>query len=371
MLGHPELSLGAVVGRLSVGAQQLVEIARALVLDARVIVFDEPTSSLPGRDVEHLFRIIGKLRASGRAIIYISHFLEEVRRIADRYVVLRDGQTVGSGTLTGVSDRDIVSLMVGRNVDELFPRVPHQQGAPLLELSQLSGYKIPRQVSLTLHRGEILGIAGLVGAGRTELLRCLFGLDPVQSGTIVVAGVIRRATPRQQIAAGLGLVSEDRKTEGLAQSLSVVDNMVLSHLTPYARWGWLRQQPRRSSVRQWMKQLAIKANNEMQPVEELSGGNQQTVAIARVLHQEADVLLLDEPTRGIDVGTKSQIYRLIGKAAADGKAVLFVSSYVPELLAVCDRIGVMARGSLQEVRDARDWTEEDIMSQAIGGEARG
>lgn len=369
MLGHPELSLGAVVGRLSVGAQQLVEIARALVLDARVIVFDEPTSSLPGPDVEHLFRIIEKLRASGRAIIYISHFLEEVRRIANRYVVLRDGQTVGSGALAEVSDRDIVSLMVGRGVEELFPQVPHQPGEPLLELSQLNGHKTPRNVSLTLHRGEIFGIAGLVGAGRTELLRCLFGLDPVRSGTIVVAGVTRRATPRRQIAAGLGLVSEDRKTEGLAQSLSIVDNMVLSHLTPYARWGWLRQRPMRSSVRRWMRELAIKAHHEMQPVEFLSGGNQQKVAIARILHQEADILLLDEPTRGIDVGTKSQIYRLIGKAAADGKAVLFVSSYLPELLAVCDRIGVMARGSLQEVRDARDWTEEDIMSQAIRGEA--
>lgn len=367
-LGHPELQPTSIVGRLSVGAQQLVEIARAIVMDAQVIVFDEPTSSLPRRDVDHLFQVIDRLRSDGRAIIYISHFLEEVRQIADRFAVLRDGETAGVGDLEGVTDRDIVSLMVGRSVEELFPQVPHQAGEPILELHKLCGLTTPRDIDLTLRRGEILGVAGLVGAGRTELLRCLFGLDKVKSGQIRVAGVIQTATPRKQIAAGIGLVSEDRKSEGLAQSLSVIDNMALSRLGPYARGGWINHRKMRAGVADWMNRLSVKAHSGTQPVETLSGGNQQKVAIARVLHQQADVLLLDEPTRGIDVGTKSQIYQLIGETAAEGKAILFVSSYLPELTAMCDRIAVMARGSIQAIRETQDWTEEDIMSYAISSE---
>ena len=367
-LGHPELHPTSIVGRLSVGAQQLVEIARAIVMNAQVVVFDEPTSSLPKRDVDHLFEVIDRLRASGRAIIYISHFLEEVRLVADRFSVLRDGETAGAGMLNDVSDREIVALMVGRSVEDLFPQVPHEAGEPILELRRLSGVNVPADVSFDLHRGEILGVAGLVGAGRTELLRCLFGLDKVMSGEVQVAGVTREPTPNKQIAAGLGLVSEDRKSEGLAQSLSIVDNIVLSRLSPYARAGWINHRKVRTNVGHWMERLSVKARASSQPVEALSGGNQQKVAIARVLHQQADVLLLDEPTRGIDVGTKSQIYQLIGEAAADGKAVLFVSSYLPELIAMCDRIAVMARGRLQAIRKTTDWNEEDIMSHAISSE---
>ncbi len=367
-LGNADLNPRALVGSLSVGAQQLVEIARAIVTDAQVVVFDEPTSSLPKQDVENLFRVIERLREDGRAIIYISHFLEEVRHIADRYSVLRDGETAGDGRLPDVSDGEIVSLMVGRSVENLFPQVSRERGEAILDLEGLSGETIPIDVSLTLNRGEILGISGLVGAGRTELLRCLFGLDRVKSGEIRVAGITRSASPGQQISAGLGFVSEDRKTEGLAQSLSITDNMILSQLGPYSTGGWINDRKVRTNVSHWMEQLSVKANNAGQAVETLSGGNQQKVAIARLLHQGAEVLLLDEPTRGIDVGTKSQIYQLIGEAAADGKAILFVSSYLPELMAMCDRIAVMARGSLQAVRPTSEWTEEAIMSYAIGTE---
>lgn len=373
-LGHPDLQPHAIVGRLSVGAQQLVEIARAIVMDTQVIVFDEPTSSLPKRDAEHLFRVIDQLRADGRAIVYISHFLEEVRRVADRFAVLRDGETAGAGELNdSVTDRDIVSLMVGRSVEELFPQVPHEIGEPVLTINNLTGVTVPKSVSLTLHRGEILGVSGLVGAGRTEMLRCLFGLDRVRSGEITVAAggrgeSTRRPSPRRQIQAGLGLVSEDRKSEGLAQNLSITDNIVLSRLEPYTTAGWISDRKVRAGVERWMQDLSIKAGSPSHAVETLSGGNQQKVAIARVLHQEADVLLLDEPTRGIDVGTKSQIYQLIGEAAAANKSIIFVSSYLPELMAMCDRIAVMARGSVQAVRDTKDWTEEDIMSHAISSE---
>ena len=364
-LGYSDLDLDIPVNRLSVGLCQLVEVARALLMDAKVIVFDEPTSSLTQQDVERLFEVIGKLKASGRSIIYISHFLEEVQEICDHYTVLRDGELQGSGSLENVTESDLVSLMVGRSVDELFPKIPHEPGESILDLQDLSGVTTPKDISLQLRRGEILGIAGLVGAGRSELLRGVFGLDAIKNGAVKVDGNLIAHSPKARIQAGMGFVSEDRKTEGLAQSCSINDNTTLSQLGPYSTKGWLSLGKRRKAVSHWMNELQIKAQSSEQPVQALSGGNQQKVAIARVLHQDADILLLDEPTRGIDVGTKSEIYRLIGEQAAAGKAIIFVSSYLPELLAVCDRIAVMARGKLCEIRDANDWTEESAMHVAI------
>lgn len=368
LLGHPELDPTTLVGRLSMGAQQLVEIARALVFDAKVIVFDEPTSSLTRQDVDHLFAVIERLKASGRGVVYISHFLEEIRRVCDRYTVLRDGQIAGSGNLAEARETDIVSMMVGRSVAELFPTVPHNPGEVVLSLQGLTGERQPQDVSFDLRRGEILGISGLVGAGRTELLRCLFALDPVRRGTVRMADFDVPHDPRSRICAGLGLVSEDRKGEGLAQTRSINDNITYSRLAPYARCGWLNLRLRREAARQWMSRLQVKARSTEQTVQELSGGNQQKVALGRVLHQEALVLLLDEPTRGIDVGTKAEIYRLMGQLAAEGKAIIFVSSYFTELLAVCDRVGVMSRGRLREIRDSGEWTEESILRCALGSE---
>lgn len=364
-LGHADLRPEMPVSSLSVGMRQLVEIARALVMRARLIVFDEPTSSLPRHDVQRLFSVIKKLKAAGLGIVYISHFLEEIGEVCDRYSVLRDGETAGGGALAGTTPEQIVSLMVGRKVSDLFPTVPHEPGEPILSLAGLSGTRLPADVNFELRRGEILGISGLVGAGRTELLRAIFALDPVRSGTVRVAGQLPAASPRARIRAGLGFVSEDRKGEGLAQVRSIADNVTYSRLGPYSRLGWLSLGRRKRAVDQWLARLSIKARSGEAEVQSLSGGNQQKVAIARVLHQEADVLLLDEPTRGIDVGTKAEIYRLMGEQAAAGKAILFVSSYLPELLAVCDRVGVMARGRLREIRPARDWTEETIMTAAV------
>lgn len=367
-LGHPDLRPETPVGELSVAAQQLVEIARALVFYARVIVFDEPTSSLPQRDVRRLFEVVRRLKEQGRGIIYISHFLEEVRELCDDYAVLRDGVSVGAGELVGVTEDQIVALMVGRSVDELFPRVPHEPGETVLQVAGLTGRRAPRDVHLELKRGEIFGLAGLVGAGRTELVRTLFGLDPVRAGQVQVATLSPAASPRSRMQAGLGMVSEDRKREGLAQSQSIADNLTLSRLSPYARGGWLNLRLRREAVSHWLQRLQVKYRDQQQPIGELSGGNQQKVAIARVLHEGAEILLLDEPTRGIDVGTKSEIYRLMGELAAAGKTVLFVSSYLTELLAVCDRIGVMSRGRLRAVRPVSEWTEESIMNVAVSGE---
>ena len=366
LLGHPDLKPETPVRELSIAMRQLVEIARALVSDSKVIVFDEPTSSLTLQDVQHLFAVIRKLRDAGYGIVYISHFLEEIRQVCDCYAVLRDGQSVGSGDLKGTTDTEIVSMMVGRGVADLFPTVPHTPGPALLSMNNLSGEKSPKGATLELRRGEIFGLAGLIGAGRTELLRCLFALDPVRGGTIKIADLTTDHTTRSRIRAGLGLVSEDRKAEGLAQTRSIADNLTYSRLQPYTRAGFLSLGRRRSEVQRWMNRLQVKAQSPEQTIGELSGGNQQKVAIARVLHQQADILLLDEPTRGIDVGTKSEIYRLMGELAAEGKAVLFVSSYLTELLAVCDRIGVMSGGVLKEIREARDWNDESIMSVAIG-----
>jgi ribose transport system ATP-binding protein len=368
MLGRADLPLGVPVRRLSVADQQVVEIARALASETKVIVFDEPTSSLTQHDVENLFRVIDKLKRSGIAVIYISHFLEEIRRIADRYTVLRDGAVAGSGQLAGTTESEIVALMVGRKVEELFPSVPHVAGEVVLSLAGLSGRKTPRDVSFELRRGEILGIAGLVGSGRTELLRCLLALDPVRRGRVRIGALEPRSTPHARILAGLGLVSEDRKGEGLAQRETIADNATYSRLTPYSRLGWLNLRARRTAVEDWMRRLNVKAHSAEQTVEQLSGGNQQKVALVRVLHQDADVLLLDEPTRGIDVGTKAEIYRLIASLAAEGKAVIFVSSYFAELLSVCDRVGVMARGQLREIRPAEQWTGSSILSCALGVE---
>ncbi len=367
LLGHPGLRPDILVSELPIALQQLVEIARALVADTKVIVFDEPTSSLTRHDVDKLFQVIRKLKASGIGIVYISHFLEEIREVCDEYAVLRDGTAVGQGDLSETSDSDIVSLMVGGSVQELFPAVPHEPSEVILSLEHLCGTTSPDDVSLQLRRGEILGIAGLVGAGRTELLRCLFGLDPVRGGKVKLGQLTPVHSPQARIRAGLGLVSEDRKAEGLAQSRSIADNATYSRLQPYARMGWLNLWRRRRAVNEWMSKLRIKAHSQDQAVQELSGGNRQKVALARVLHQEAEVLLLDEPTRGIDVGTKAEIYRLMGELAADGKAVIFVSSYLTELLAVCDRVGVMSRGRLREIRNVADWTEEEVMSVAVSG----
>jgi ribose transport system ATP-binding protein len=372
VLEHPEIQPEQSVAQLSPGAQQLVEIARALLMEVRVLVLDEPTSSLTQEDAGRLFALIRRLRERGVTIVYISHFLEEVQQVADRFTVLRDGQSVGTGTLRDFAMEHLIELMVGRSLTEQFPRVPHTRGSPILELTDLEGDRLPRGVSLTLYRGEILGIAGIVGAGRTELLRTVFGLDPVCRGQIKVlalGGMARSgAGPRQRIAQGLGLLSEDRKGEGLALIQSIADNLTYTRLSPYSRWGFLHPGRRRQAVRDWLARLRVRCAGPEQAVGELSGGNQQKVALGRLLHQQADVLLLDEPTRGVDIGSKAEIYRLIGELAAQGKAVLFVSSYLPELLGVCDRLAVMTRGRLSEIRSVSDWTADQVMARATGVE---
>ncbi len=371
VLEHPEIRPESPVGGLSPAAQQLVEIARALLVDVRVLVLDEPTSALTAADAQRLFALVRRLRDRGVTVVYISHFLEEVVAVADRFTVLRDGLAVATGAVKDFHRDQIVEQMVGRRLDEQYPRVPHEPGEVLLELNNVAGLELPRGVSLTLRRGEILGVAGILGAGRTELLRAVYGLDPVVAGNVVVrtVGPARdRGGVRDRITQGVGYLSEDRKAEGLALAQSVEDNLTYSRLGAYGPLGWIGLGVRRVAVEGWLKKLGVRCAGPAQPVGQLSGGNQQKVALGRLLHQQADLLLLDEPTRGVDVGSKAEIYRLIGELAAQGKAVLFVSSYLPELLGVCDRLAVMARGRLSPVRPVAEWTPEGVMAYATGEE---
>ncbi len=370
---NPELTPQAQVRKLSVGSQQLVEIARALAIGCQVLVLDEPTSSLTQQDVQRLFEIIGRLKQQGKAIVYISHFIEEVKRIADRVTVLRDGKVVGTSDVAGITTDRIIALMVGRQVEELYPRSVRQAGEVVLEIEDLAGVDKPHSANLKLHRGEVLGIAGLVGAGRTELLRSLFGLDPVRRGRIRLGVYTGPASPIRRWMQGAGFLSENRKEEGLATSLSVADNVTLSNLRGFGPLGLVLPTRQHKATRRWIERLGIRCRGPGQPVLSLSGGNQQRVALARLLQHDVDVFLLDEPTRGIDVAAKAMIYRLIDSLAtgspADGhppKAVLMVSSYLPELLGVCDRVAVMCRGKLGPIHQVEDVDEHKLMLEATG-----
>jgi ribose transport system ATP-binding protein len=368
-LGHPEISIDAPAGTLSSANQQLVEIGRALAVGCRVLVLDEPTSSLGQADTQRLFALVGDLKRSGHAIVYISHFIEEVKEVADRIVVLRDGRVVGGGPSAGLAAAEVVRLMVGKSVAALYPRSSRHRGEAILEVSELGA----GGATFTLHRGEILGIAGLLGAGRTRLLRALFGLDAVKSGRVRLGAYTGRALPRRRWQDGMGFLSEDRKAEGLASGLSVSDNLTLTRLDDFGPGPFVLHRRQESAARRWMERLQIRARSAQQAVSELSGGNQQKVALGRLLHHDVDVFVLDEPTRGIDVASKAQIYELIDALVADNgaggsrpRAVLMVSSYLPELLGLCDRVAVMCRGQLGAPRPVEEWTEHDLMLEATG-----
>ena len=365
-LNHTDLPLEAPIHTCSIAQQQMVEIARALLGAPQVLIMDEPTSSLTQVDTENLFRAIERLKARGVSIIYISHFLEECKRIADRYTILRDGETVGSGEMRDAELSEIVHLMVGRELEEIYPEISHEIGAPVLEIKHLAGKRRPADATFTLRRGEILGLAGLVGAGRTETLRTLFGLDRAQGGEVILRGHEVHCSPAHAISNGIGLLSENRKEEGLMLNLDLSENLTLPRLNPFSRAGVLDKAAQRRATETWIERLRVRARGPAQTIGELSGGNQQKIAIGRLLHSQSEILLLDEPTRGIDVGSKAQVYELIGELAAAGKSIIFVSSYLPELLGVCDSIAVMCRGRVVDVRPTSEWTEHSIITAAIG-----
>ena len=371
---HSDIRPERRVADLSVAARQIVEICRALAARAQIILMDEPTSSLQRDDVGRLFSLIRKLKSDGISLVYISHFLEEVREIADRFTVLRDGRSVATGEIASVTDDQLIAQMVGRPVENLFPRRPKQPPEitePILEVSDLAAPPLLKRASFQLRRGEILGIAGLMGSGRTPLVRAIFGLDKPNAGTIALRGKalsFRAGTPARRLHQRLGYLSEDRKGEGLALNLSLADNVTLTRFSSCSRWGWLDLLQQRKLTQSLIETLSIKARSARQPVGTLSGGNQQKTAVARLVHQDAEVLLLDEPTRGIDIGSKVQVYEMIARWSAENRAVLMISSYLPELFGMCDRLAVMCRGRLSETKPIDEWTPESVMQAAIGGE---
>jgi len=370
---HPEIHPQTQVAKLSIAARQIVEICRAIAASARIILMDEPTSSLQRDDVDHLFGLIRKFRNQDITVIYISHFLEEVREIADTFTVLRDGQSVAIGKIASVSDDELIAHMVGRPIQNLFPQRPpkSQAGETVLEVQDLAASPALKRASFGLRAGEILGVAGLMGSGRTQVVRTIFGLDRATSGTIKLKGKSAAASggkPALRLLQKLGYLSEDRKGEGLALTLSIADNVTMTRFSSCSRWGWLNLARQKQQAEKLTRTLAVKARTVQQPVSALSGGNQQKIALARLLHQDAEVLLLDEPTRGIDIGSKAQVYETIAQCAADGKALLMVSSYLPELFGMCDRLAVMSRGRLSAARPIDQWTPESVMQAAIGAE---
>ena len=371
---HPEIRPETRVADLSIAARQIVEICRAIAGRARVILMDEPTSSLQRDDVDHLFGLIRKFKNQDITVVYISHFLEEVREIADNFTVLRDGRSVATGEIASVPDDQLIAHMVGRAMQNLFPpraAPARQSGETILEVRDLTAPPVLRRASFELKRGEILGVAGLMGSGRTQVVRTIFGLEQARGGTMILRGRQASAsggTPALRLMQKLGYLSEDRRGEGLAVTLSIADNVTMTRFASCSRWGWLNLLRQRQQAEKLTKTLGVKARDMQRSVSTLSGGNQQKIALARLLHQDADILLLDEPTRGIDIGSKAQVYETVAQCATKGKAVMIVSSYLPELFGMCDRLAVMSRGRLSATRPINEWTPESVMQAAIGGE---
>ena len=354
-------------GDLTVAQQQVVEIVKALAVDARILVMDEPSAVLTDQEVERLFQVVRDLKERGIGIIYISHRLDEIDLIADRLLVLRDGQYIGGGAVSETDRDTLIEMMVGRSLEKDFPPRDVAVGGEVLRVEGLNRGKAVREVSFSVKAGEIVGFSGLVGAGRTETMRLIAGADRGESGEVWVNGeLISKRSPRDAITAGICLLSEDRKEEGLVLSHSSVDNFGLPNLGRYSRKGWLDNRSEQNEFDRYRDDLAIKVAGHDQLAGELSGGNQQKVVLAKWLARRAHVMLFDEPTRGIDVGAKYEIYQLMNRLAGEGKAIVMVSSELPEILGMSDRIIVMKEGRLVgEVENGPGITQEDILALAM------
>ncbi|MDD2046259.1 sugar ABC transporter ATP-binding protein [Pseudomonas putida] len=358
------------VGELGIGHQQMVEIARNLIGDCHVLIFDEPTAMLTAREVELLFTQIERLQQRGVAIVYISHRLEELKRIAQRIAVLRDGKLVCVEPMARYSSAELVNLMVGRELAEHIDLGQRRIGAPILKVTGLSRGDKVRDVSFEVRSGEIFGISGLIGAGRTELLRLIYGADRADSGSIELGQPLRPVQINSPVAAvreGIALITEDRKGEGLLLSQSISANIALGNLPAISRAGVLDGNAERELAQRQISAMRIRSSSPDQVVGELSGGNQQKVVIGRWLERDCTVLLFDEPTRGIDVGAKFDIYGLLAELARQGKALVVVSSDLRELMLICDRIGVLSAGHLIDTFEREHWTQDQLLAAAFAG----
>ena len=362
------IPLDAPCRQLSVAQQQLVEIAKVLSQDVRILVMDEPSATLTPQEVERLFAIIRDLQSTGIGVIYISHRLDEIFAISNRVMVLRDGKYVGEKRTEELSRDEMIEMMVGRAIENEFPKVPANQGDVVLRVDSVSRTDVIDNVSFELRRGEILGITGLVGAGRTELARLIFGADPMDAGEVRVDGIkLRHHGPREAINHGICLLTEDRKSQGLVLCRSVRENFGLPNLRRMSHVGVLKQLRERKAFAKFVDSLKIRVPHQNQLARHLSGGNQQKVVLSKWLERDAEVLIFDEPTRGIDVGAKHEIYLLMNQLAAEGKGIIMISSELPEVLGMSDRILVMHEGRVTgEVEDVANVTQNQIMEYAIG-----
>ncbi len=356
------------VGELSVAFQQLTEIAKALAFDARLIVMDEPTSALPDEEVEHLFEIVRRLKARGLGVVFVSHRLNEVRALCDRVVVLRDGQNAGELPIAEASDARLIAMMVGRPIENLYPKRPAQPGEVVLEVEGLARRGVIEDISFCIRAGEVVGLAGLVGSGRTEVARAIFGADRLDSGIIRLNGrPVRIRSPQDARRLGIGYVPEDRKVQGLVLGMTVRDNAALTVLRQLARGGQFISWPEvERTAQRYVRELQVRPPRTDLIVGSLSGGNQQKVVLAKWLAANLKVLLLDEPTRGIDVGAKAEIHALIDELAHRGMAILLISSELPEVLAMSDRVLVMSEGRLVGELSREEATQERVLALASG-----
>ena len=363
-----DIDADRLVETLSMPEQQLVEIAKAIGSNARVLIMDEPTASLSEREVQRLFEVVARLKSQKVGIIYISHRLEEILAIADRVTVLRDGSTVGTHARDGLHGSTLINLMIGRELSAIFPKRAVALGAVALELRHLTCKAAGvRDASLVVRSGEIVGLAGLVGSGRTQLAQAVFGLMPPDSGEVLVHGQpIAARSPAAAIDAGIGYLPEDRKQHGVVPEMAIEHNMSLANLAAVARRGLIDRAGERSQAERFVEQLRIKTASVASDVESLSGGNQQKVALARWLATSPKVLILDEPTQGVDVGSKSEIHALMQELAERGLAVLMISSELPEILGMSDRIAVMRAGTIAGVLSREEATQERVLAMALG-----
>lgn len=363
-----KVPVDAPCGSLSVAHQQIVEIAKALSQEARLIVMDEPSAALTPGEVGRLFDIIRDLRAQGIGVIYISHRLDEIFEIADRVMVMRDGERVGTSPITELTRERMIEMMVGRRIENEFPKHHHEIGGVRLKVTGLNRGKTVRDVSFEVRRGEVLGVTGLVGAGRTETARLIFGADRAEGGTIELDGKrLDVGSPRDAIRAGICLLTEDRKSQGLVLGLSVRENFGLPNLPELSQGGFVKRREESAAFAGFVDSLQIKIPHQEQAAKNLSGGNQQKVVLAKWLQRNAEVVIFDEPTRGIDVGAKYEIYLLINELAGAGKAIIMISSELPEILGMSDRILVMHEGRVTgTIDDVPNSSQEQIMTLAVG-----
>ena len=363
------LSVRTPVNRLSVAQQQMVEVAKAVSQKAKIIAMDEPSATLTEHELENLFALIRQLKGEGVSIIYISHRLDEIFQIADRVTVLRDGHLVATKDVAETNREDVIRMMVGRELKEKIPKKPAPIGDPVLSVTGLERAGVLHDISFTVHKGEVVGIAGLVGAGRTEVARCIFGADPIDAGEIHVDGKrVDIRSPQDAIRLGIGLVTEDRKALGLVLGMAVRENVTLANLGFLSRLGFVNRRKEREVTNRLVSDLGIKTPGIEQLVQNLSGGNQQKVVLAKWLFTKSKVMIFDEPTRGIDVGSKVEIYQLMNRLAENGVGIVMISSELPEVLGMSDRIIVMHEGRIAGELSAREATQEAIMHLATGGQ---